>query len=88
MWMRRINCNNTVKEVRDQSKEHLTDLLKKKVICETETLLHALQNGYRLDPQFIISEIKLIDMLSQDLLDANFSTYALQYYLNNLWETS
>nr|DAT00304.1 MAG TPA: hypothetical protein [Caudoviricetes sp.] len=63
-------------------------MLKEKVICEVESLLHSLQRGYRLDPQFIMSEIKLIGMLSQNQIDENFSQYATQFYLNNLWETS
>lgn len=83
-----MNCTNQIQEVRNYSTEELSDLLKRKVLCETESLLHSLQRGYRLDTQFILSEIKLIDMLSQNRLDENFSLYALQFYLNNLWETS
>lgn len=83
-----MNCTNQIQEVRNHSMEELTDLLKRKVLCETESLLHSLQRGYRLDTQFILSEIKLIDMLSQNRLGENFSLYALQFYLNNLWETS
>lgn len=87
MWMP-MNCTNQIQEVKNYSMEELTDLLRRKVLCETESLLHSLQRGYRLDTQFILSEIKLIDMLSQNRLDENFSLYALQFYLNNLWETS
>ncbi len=83
-----MNCTNQIQEVRNYSKEELTDMLRRKVLCETDSLLHSLQRGYRLDTQFILSEIKLIDMLSQNRLDENFSLYALQFYLNNLWETS
>lgn len=83
-----MNCTNQIQEVRNYSKEELTDMLRRKVLCETGSLLHSLQRGYRLDTQFILSEIKLIDMLSQNRLDGNFSLYALQFYLNNLWETS
>lgn len=83
-----MNCTNQIQEVRNYSKEELTDILRRKVLCETDSLLHSLQRGYRLDTQFILSEIKLIDMLSQNRLDENFSLYALQFYLNNLWETS
>lgn len=83
-----MNCTNQIQEVRNLSQEELTDLLRHKVLCEAETLLHRLQRGYRPDIQFILSEIKLIDMLSQNQLDENFSLYALQFYLNNLWETS
>lgn len=83
-----MNCTNQIQEVKNYSMEELTDLLRRKVLCETESLLHSLQRGYRLDTQFILSEIKLIDMLSQNRLDENFSLYALQFYLNNLWETS
>lgn len=83
-----MSCTNQIQEVRNYTKEELTDMLKKKVLCETQSLLHSLQRGYRLDTQFILSEIKLIDMLNEDRLDENFSSYALQFYLNNLWETS
>lgn len=81
-----MNCVNHIQEYRNMSKEDLIDLLRRKVLCETESLLHSLYRGYRLDTQFILSEIQLIDMLSQDQLDENFSLYALQFYLNNLWE--
>ena len=83
-----MSCINQIQEVRNYTKEELTDMLKKKVLCETQSLLNSLQRGYRLDTQFILSEIKLIDMLNEDRLDENFSSYALQFYLNNLWETS
>lgn len=83
-----MNCTNQIQEVKNYSIPELTDMLKRKVLCETESLLHSLQRGYRLDTQFILSEIKLIDMLKNNRLDENFSLYALQFYLNNLWETS
>ena len=83
-----MNCTNQIQEVKNYSIPELTDMLKRKVLCETESLLHSLQRGYRLDTQFILSEIKLIDMLKNIRLDENFSLYALQFYLNNLWETS
>lgn len=83
-----MNCTNQIQEVKNYSIPELTDMLKHKVLCETESLLHSLQRGYRLDTQFILSEIKLIDMLKNNRLDENFSLYALQFYLNNLWETS
>lgn len=83
-----MNCSNHIQEIRNYSKEELLDMLRRKVVCETESLLHSLYRGYRLDTQFILSEIQLIDMLSQDQLDENFSLYALQFYLNNLWETA
>lgn len=83
-----MNCINQIQEVKNYSIPELTDMLKRKVLCETESLLHSLQRGYRLDTQFILSEIKLIDMLKNNRLDENFSLYALQFYLNNLWETS
>ena len=83
-----MSYTNQIQEVRNYTKEELTDMLKKKVLCETQSLLHSLQRGYRLDTQFILSEIKLIDMLNEGRLDENFSSYALQFYLNNLWETS
>ena len=83
-----MNCTNQIQEVKNYSIPELTDMLKRKVLCETESLLHSLQRGYRLDTQFILSEIKLIDMLKNNRLDENFSLYALQFYLNNLWKTS
>lgn len=82
-----MKCVNQIQEVMDFSKEELLDMLRKKVICEVETLLHSLFRGYRLDPQFILSEIYLIDTLSHNDLDEDFSKFALQYYLNNIWQT-
>lgn len=81
-----MSCINHIQEVRDYTPEELVDMLREKVVCEVDTLLHSLYRGYKLDVQFILSEIQLIDMLSQNQLDENFSLYALQYYLNNLWE--
>lgn len=81
-----MNCSHTIQEVRNYSQKALTDMLKEKVVCEVEGLLHSLYRGYRLDTQFILSEIQLIDMLSHHQLDENFSKYALQFYLNNLWQ--
>lgn len=83
-----MKCTSQINELRKYTSEELSDMLKEKVICEAESLLHSLQRGYRLDPQFIMSEIKLIGMLSQNQIDENFSQYATQFYLNNLWETS
>lgn len=60
--------------------------LKLKVMKEVECLLAKMQKGYLPDFQFILSEIQIIDMLSQDLLEEQFSLYALQFYLNNRWE--
>lgn len=83
-----MNCSNQLElqEVISHSTGELSDMLKEKVLCETETLIHQLERGYRPDTQFIQSEIQLIDMLSQNQIDEKFSLYALQYYLNNLWE--
>lgn len=60
--------------------------LKLKVMKEVECLLVKMQKGYLPDFQFILSEIQIIDMLSQDLLEEQFSLFALQFYLNNRWE--
>lgn len=81
-----MNCSNQLElqEVISHSTDKLSDMLKEKVLCETETLIHQLERGYRPDTQFIQSEIQLIDMLSQNQIDEKFSLYALQYYLNNL----
>lgn len=81
-----MSCTNQIQEVRKFSKEQLLDMLRKKVLCETEGLLAALRKGHWPDISFLLSEITLIDMLSQNQLDENFSLYALQFYLNNLWE--
>lgn len=83
-----MSCTNQIPEYRAISQEERTDFLREKVVCEVQTLLNLLYKGYRPDIQFILSEIQLIDMLSQNQLDENFSLYALQFYLNNLWETA
>ena len=82
------SCTNQIQEPHKWTKEKLMDFLREKIICETQGLLRSLYRGYRPDVQFILSEIQLIDMLSQDQIDETFSLYALQYYLNNLWQQS
>lgn len=86
-----MSCVNQTFNEAGLSKDELLDLLRKKVLCEVETLMTRLGKGYRPDVDFILSEIYLIDTLSRsgsNLLDQNFSLYALQYYLNNEWQAS
>ena len=54
-----MNCSNQLElqEVISHSTDELSDMLKEKVLCETETLIHQLERGYRPYTQFIQSEI-------------------------------
>lgn len=62
--------------------------LKKKVIHEYYTLLSYIEKGYRLDYQFILEEINLIEMLQDADMHSYPSLFVLQFYLNNKWETT
>lgn len=83
-----MSCANINQETVSLSREDLLNGLKRKVLCEVETLTTRLGKGYRPDLDFILAEIYLIDMLSRSdssSLDQDFSLYALQFYLNNAW---
>ncbi len=60
--------------------------LKSKVICEYQNLLKMIEKGYRLDYQYILEEISLIDLLENLELDSQSSLFVSQFYLNNKWE--
>lgn len=60
--------------------------LKLKVICEYQDLLKMIEKGYRLDYNFILEEISLIDLLENYDLDQKTSLFVSQFYLNNKWE--
>lgn len=62
------------------------DALKQKVISEFTKLLCEIRKGYKLDYEFILEEISLIDTIENKNLDDRLSLIALQYYLNNKWQ--
>ena len=60
--------------------------LEKKVIEEFQTLLCKVQRGYKLDYEFILQEISMIELIIDGDLTDTISLTALQYYLNNKWQ--
>lgn len=61
------------------------DALKRKVICEFQNLLNALEKGHKKDYEFILEEISLIELLEHSQISR--SEFLEQFYLNNKWET-
>lgn len=60
--------------------------LKKKIICEFESLLCRVRKGYKLDYEFILEEISFVDLIKDRKLDDQLMLVALQYYSNNKWQ--
>ena len=61
--------------------------LKSKVAKEFSEFLCKVGKGYQPDYQFILEEISFIDLIENKEIDDNLSLTALQYYLNNQWQT-
>lgn len=79
-----VNQTQTTNQVVDVD---ALNKLKDKVICEFKTLLSKIRKGYKLDYEFILEEISFIDLIKDNEIDDKLSIIALQYYLNNKWET-
>ena len=62
------------------------DKLKKKVIWEFYKLLCLTEKGRKPNYQFIMEEIGLIGLSSENSIDNII--FMLQFYLNNKWQTS
>lgn len=62
------------------------DKLEKKVIEEFWTLLCKASKGYKLDYEFILQEISMIELIRDEVFTDKLSLTALQYYLNNKWQ--
>ena len=60
--------------------------LKRKIICEFESLLSRVKKGYKLDYEFILEEISFVDLIKDRKLDDQLMLVALQYYSNNKWQ--
>lgn len=70
---------------------HLTDVdavnkLKKKIICEFQQLLKFTGQGYKPDYQFILEEISLVGLSSEELIGERELIFIIQFYLNNKWQ--
>lgn len=61
--------------------------LKKKVICEFTSLLKKVRKGYKENYEFILEEISFIDLIQDNKIDDKLALSALQYYINNKWQT-
>lgn len=61
--------------------------LKQKVIKEFYNLLCKVKKGYKIDYEFLLEEISFIELIQNNDLDDKLSLTALQYYLNNKWQT-
>lgn len=62
----------------------LLDVLRQKVICETEEIVHKLENGYRPNTDNVLAEIQLINMICSNI-DPEWEQYVLQYFLGNVF---
>lgn len=62
------------------------DKLKIKVIHEFYKLLCLTEKGHKPNYQFILEEISLIGLSSENLLDKYKLIFMLQFYLNNKWQ--
>lgn len=60
--------------------------LKKKIICEFQELLKITGRGHKPDYQFILEEISLVGLSSEDLLGDRELIFIIQFYLNNKWQ--
>lgn len=64
------------------------DELKLKIICEFGELLKLTSKGYKPDYKFIMEEITLVDLITENLITVEDYTFTLQFYLNNQWQIS
>nr|DAR60416.1 MAG TPA: hypothetical protein [Caudoviricetes sp.] len=60
--------------------------LKRKIICEFQKLLCLTEKGHKPDYQFILEEISLVGLSSDNLLDKRRLIFTIQFYLNNKWQ--
>lgn len=60
--------------------------LKKKVANEFLQLICKVKKGYRLDYEFILEEISLIQLIENNELNYRSNLNKIQYYLNNKWQ--
>lgn len=60
--------------------------LKRKIICEFQKLLCLTEKGHKPDYQFILEEISLVGLSSDNLLDKRRLIFIIQFYLNNKWQ--
>lgn len=60
--------------------------LKRKIICEFQKLLCLAEKGHKPDYQFILEEISLLGLSSNNLLDKRRFIFTIQFYLNNKWQ--
>ena len=82
-----MNCTDEITNIKKYDLHDLRSKLKQKILCETEKLTHLLNRGYRPDLQFLMSELRLSELLVDDSVDRPFKEFATQYYLNNIWKT-
>lgn len=61
--------------------------LKKKVSNEFLKLIYQIQKGQKPNYEFILEEISFINLIKNREIDDKLSLTALQYYLNNQWQT-
>lgn len=61
--------------------------LKKKVSNEFLKLICQIQKGQKPNYEFILEEISFINLIKNREIDDKLSLTALQYYLNNQWQT-
>lgn len=57
--------------------------LKSKVICEFTQLLKRIEKGYKLDYNFLLDEIMLINLVEDNEISLNDTMFYLEFYKEN-----
>lgn len=79
---------NLIQQTNPQCKDaDALNKLKNKIIREFIQLLCKVRKGCRLDYEFILEEISFVDLIKDYKIDNKLALSALQYYLNNKWQT-
>lgn len=63
--------------------ETMLQSLKEKVICEFQKLITVLEKGHKLDHEFILEEISLINLIDENEISLQDALFYLEFYLNN-----
>jgi len=60
--------------------------LKEKIICEYRKLLSKVEKGHRLDYEFILEEIMLVNLLQDGLMTCEEAMFYLEFYTTNNYD--
>jgi hypothetical protein len=87
----KMNCNLIISEDNFHVKRHgcisfdskLLGDLKTKVICDFKQLLKKIEKGYRLDYEFILEEMMLINLIEENEVSLEDALFYLEFYNTN-----